>query len=159
VTYIIVISLSFQPKIVTVSGVGSGGVGGTRCGPVSTWSVWRCGSANIQRPSYWMFMWALGGISQVPVLQCGLGMRGNHIGPKAVVTSSWQWRQRDSGGEQWFASSRTWWVSHTVGLPSNFLPSPSPHAHPKPFEIWPTSRLEGRCQVGAVRNEDEHRGS
>jgi len=47
-------------------------------------------------------------------------------------------------------TSRTWRVSHTVGLPSNFLYTPNTPAHPKSFEIWPTSLVEGERPGGAL---------
>ena len=55
--------------------------------------------------------------------------------------------------------SHTWWISHTVGLPSKFLCTPNPHAHPKSFEIWPTSLVEGERPGGAAGNERECRGT
>ena len=35
----------------------------------------------------------------------------------------------------WFVSSRTSWVSHTMGLPSCFLPAPNPYVAVRPPEI------------------------
>ena len=45
-----------------------------------------------------------------------------------------------------FISLRTLRVSHTVGLPSFFLPAHSPYAHAKSIDVdieWPTSLIGG----------------
>jgi len=56
------------------------------------------------------------------------------------------------GGRVWLASSHTLRVSHTMGLPSHFLPAPNPQVLLKSIDIaigWPTSLVGGERQGGS----------
>ena len=87
----------------------------------------------------------------------GVGVMVGDMSPNAFSTLEHRWRVK--GGKP-IASLRTLRVSHTMGLPSCFLPVPNSYSLLKPTEIdvgglHPS--LEGRGQVAATLSAEELR--
>jgi len=63
-----------------------------------------------------------------------------------------QAKEAKEANRLWFVSSRTSRVSHTMGLPSCFLPTPNLYALPEFIDVnvvWPTSLAGGERPGGS----------